>query len=154
MNETNPQQAQNFIVFNVGATTMALALSSVRSVESWTTPTHLPRAPKHVLGLVSVRGSIVPVADLAVVFGIARATEASVERKLLMVSLGSIETAFKIDGSIDLLSASRLTKSNSSVNRGEVSLPFVEQIVECQDRLIHVIDLEMLLLSTAGGFEG
>ena len=59
----------NVIVFALGAARYAVELRWVREVITLGHVTPVPRAPHAVLGVVNVRGAIVPVLDLEAVLG-------------------------------------------------------------------------------------
>jgi purine-binding chemotaxis protein CheW len=58
----NPQQAQ-LIVFRLDDLRYALRLSAVQRIERVAAIAPLPKAPEIVLGVVNVRGDVIPVVD-------------------------------------------------------------------------------------------
>ncbi len=59
-----------YILFRVGESVMALAVSDVIQMESFTGATAVPGAPPWVAGIMQLRGRVVPVVDLRVRFGL------------------------------------------------------------------------------------
>lgn len=57
--------ARELLAFDVADETYALALEAVREILKPPPVTDVPRAPEHVLGVISVRGRITTVIDLA-----------------------------------------------------------------------------------------
>jgi purine-binding chemotaxis protein CheW len=55
---------REFLAFVVGAEIYALPLSSIREIMKLPPVTEVPRGPKHVLGIISVRGRVTTVIDL------------------------------------------------------------------------------------------
>lgn len=74
--------------FEVGAETYAFPLSAVHEILKPPPMTPVPRAPAHVLGVVSVRGRIVTVLDPSCLLGLEREPECPSTR-ILMVDNGS-----------------------------------------------------------------
>ena len=60
------------LVLPVGSDRYALALTDVREVVRAPAPWPLPGAPPTVLGLINLRGEVVPVLDTAALLGIGR----------------------------------------------------------------------------------
>jgi purine-binding chemotaxis protein CheW len=68
--ETNPYLTANesdceLVAFNVTGQTFAIPVGTVREIRGWSVATPLPHAPTYVLGLVNLRGTMLPILDLA-----------------------------------------------------------------------------------------
>jgi purine-binding chemotaxis protein CheW len=61
------------LTFTLGAETYGVDILSVQEIRGWTPVTAIPYAPPHVLGVLNLRGSIIPVVDLRVRFALERA---------------------------------------------------------------------------------
>lgn len=59
------------VVFSVAEVEYALPVSAIAQMESFTGATAVPGSPPYVLGIVTVRGRVVPVLDLRRRFGLA-----------------------------------------------------------------------------------
>lgn len=59
-----------YVVFKVGGAEYALAAETIFQMESFNGATAVPGAPSFVIGIVHVRGRIVPVIDLRLRFGL------------------------------------------------------------------------------------
>src|SRR4051812_2945581 len=64
---------QQFLTFELGSETYGVEILRVREIRGWTSVTKIPHAPAHVLGVLNLRGSIVPVVDLRMRFELERA---------------------------------------------------------------------------------
>jgi len=67
---TEPAGAVLYVIFKVGDAEYALAADSIFQMESFTGVTAVPGAPPFVVGIVHVRGRIVPLVDLRLRFGL------------------------------------------------------------------------------------
>jgi purine-binding chemotaxis protein CheW len=54
---------RELIVVEIGGQRFAIDIMAVREIRGWTASTRLPHAPAHVLGMVNLRGSVLPVID-------------------------------------------------------------------------------------------
>jgi purine-binding chemotaxis protein CheW len=59
-----------YVIFRVGDAEYALAADSIFQMESFTGATAVPGAPSFVIGIVHLRGRIVPIVDLRLRFGL------------------------------------------------------------------------------------
>ena len=58
-----------YLTFSVAGQECASAILGVREIIGYSSVTPLPQAPPWIRGLINLRGSVVPVVDLAVKFG-------------------------------------------------------------------------------------
>lgn len=75
---------EEFLAFDIAGERMALPLAAVREILKASTPTVVPRASPHVLGILSVRGRITTVLDLRTRLGAPRAEPTRSSRILLV----------------------------------------------------------------------
>jgi len=58
-----------FLTFFVGAEEYAIGILRIREIIEFSGATHIPAMPASVLGVINLRGRVVPVVDLAAKFG-------------------------------------------------------------------------------------
>lgn len=95
---------QQFLLFQIGDESFGLPIASVEEVVAVpSTLTALPRAPEFVLGVISVRGDIIPVVDQALRFK--RAASATARRRIIIVRIGDLRFGFLVDSASEILRA-------------------------------------------------
>jgi len=67
--ESRDEQFQ-YLTFGVDGEEYAIGILQVREIIGHRTPTIVPMAPDYVTGVINLRGSVVPVVDLAMKFGL------------------------------------------------------------------------------------
>jgi purine-binding chemotaxis protein CheW len=77
-----------FLAFTLAEETFAIEVESVREVLEVIPITPVPRMPDFMSGMINVRGSVVPVIDLRVKFGMERA-EKTVNTCIVVIEHGS-----------------------------------------------------------------
>lgn len=75
-----------YLTFKLGEETFALDVAKVREVLDFTTITKIPRTPEFMRGVINLRGSVVPVADLRLCFAMSR-TEKTVNTCIIVVEV-------------------------------------------------------------------
>ncbi|MFI5234400.1 MAG: chemotaxis protein CheW [Gemmatimonadales bacterium] len=68
-NSTEGTNVSQYLTFQVAEVEYALGILGVREIIEYDTLTRVPNAPTAVRGVINLRGSVVPVVDLAVKFG-------------------------------------------------------------------------------------
>ncbi len=61
------------LTFVLGKETYGVDILRVQEIRGWSAVTKIPHAPPHVLGVLNLRGSIVPIVDLRMRFSLDRA---------------------------------------------------------------------------------
>jgi purine-binding chemotaxis protein CheW len=72
MNESAITEARQYLTFRLGRESFALDVAKVREVLDLTTITAVPRTPEFMSGVINLRGTVVPVVDLRLCFGMAK----------------------------------------------------------------------------------
>src|SRR5260370_1290019 len=69
MTESDRDRAQSYVVFRLGGEGYALEVMRVQEVLDVQTMTEVPGSSKSLLGVINLRGHVVPVYDLRIPFG-------------------------------------------------------------------------------------
>ena len=72
MSAADPMETTQYLTFKLDEELFALDISKVREVLDLTAITKVPRTPEYMLGVINLRGSVVPVVDLRIKFGMTR----------------------------------------------------------------------------------
>ena len=65
-------EATQYLTFKLEDEVFALGISQVREVLDFTRITRIPEMPEFMLGVINLRGSVVPVVDMRLKFGMSR----------------------------------------------------------------------------------
>src|SRR5204862_1484411 len=71
--QTAPPGSQQVLTFVLGNETYGVDILRVQEIRGWAPVTKVPHAPPHVLGVLNLRGAIVPIVDLRMRFALERA---------------------------------------------------------------------------------
>jgi purine-binding chemotaxis protein CheW len=86
MNEAKIAEAAQYLTFMLDEEIFAFDISKVREVLDFTTITKVPRTPAFMRGVINLRGSVVPVVDLRLKFGMTR-TEQMINTCIIIVEV-------------------------------------------------------------------
>ncbi|CAK4074817.1 Chemotaxis protein CheW [Vibrio sp. 16] len=75
LSEVNEEvsESADFLSFQLAAELYGVNINDVEEIRVWEKPTPIPRAPQFVLGVINLRGMIVPVVDLRLRFNLGQA---------------------------------------------------------------------------------
>ena len=79
-------ERRSYLSFRIGDSYFAADVKYVHNILEYSPITVLPRMPKHILGVINLRGEVLPVVDSRVKFGI-RDTELSIDNCILVLEV-------------------------------------------------------------------
>ena len=88
-NRVKEQDVQQYLTFMIAGEEYAISLLQVKEIIEYDTVTPVPKTPEWVRGVINLRGSVVPVIDLAVKFRL----PASVAGRLTCIVITEVECA-------------------------------------------------------------
>ena len=97
MADTTITETTQYLTYKLGDEIFALDIGKVREVLDFTSATKVPRTPDFMRGVINLRGSVVPVVDLRLKFGMS-ATEKTVNTCVII-------TEVTVDGDTTILGA-------------------------------------------------
>lgn len=90
-------ETMQYLTFRLDAEVFALDIAKVREVLDYTSITRVPRTPEFMRGVINLRGSVVPVVDMRLKFGMTK-TEQTVNTCIIIVEIN-------LDGDMTVLGA-------------------------------------------------
>lgn len=97
MEEQKTLETVQYLAFNLSDEIFAFDISKVREVLEYSTVTKIPQTPDMMKGVINLRGSVVPVIDLRVKFGMGE-SEKTVNTVIIIVEI-------EIDGELSMIGA-------------------------------------------------
>jgi purine-binding chemotaxis protein CheW len=82
----NITETAQYLTFRLDEEVFALDISQVREVLDFTAITKVPRTPEFMRGVINLRGSVVPVVDMRLKFGMTR-TEQTLSTCIIIVEI-------------------------------------------------------------------
>ncbi|RNC71016.1 MAG: chemotaxis protein CheW [Desulfuromonadales bacterium] len=81
-------ETRQYLTFSLDDEIFAVDVAKVREILEFTTITKVPQTPRFMRGVINLRGSVVPVMDMRLKFGMAE-TERTVNTCIIMVEIAS-----------------------------------------------------------------
>ncbi|MDI3316171.1 MAG: chemotaxis protein CheW [Bacillota bacterium] len=137
-------EGRQVVVLELDGQAYGADIGSVREVLAFQPVTRVPQAPSFVLGVINLRGRIIPVIDLRRRLGLAAAEPGPLSR-IVVVEDGDELIGMLVDGVSEVLQvpADRIDPPGELV-RGE-DASFLRGVARLEDRLIIFLALERVL---------
>jgi purine-binding chemotaxis protein CheW len=134
---------KQYISFKIGGEEYAIDIMAVREIKGWTETTSLPNQAQHILGVMNLRGTIVPVFDLRCRFGMGL-TEATRSHVVIIVAVQDRIVGLLVDAVSDILTIdSSEIRPVPEMDRG-VATDFLSGIVSINDSMVVILSLDEL----------
>lgn len=133
-----------FLSFPLGQERFAVEILAVQEIRALTAITAIPNAPSHIRGVINLRGTIVPVVDLRIRFGLSTAADPRFAI-ILVVSIRGRVVGLIADSVPKVLTVVREDIAAPPEFGQRVDLSFVSGVLHRTDDLVLLLNLERLL---------
>ena len=132
------------VTFHVGDEQFAVDILAVQEINRLTQITQAPESPPGVLGVINLRGRIVPVIDLRQRFGM-EITEATSASRIIVVDICDRTIGFMVDRVDEVLRIDKSVIDPAPVDVTGGKRQYIAGIGKLDDRLIILLDVSKLL---------
>ena len=150
---TKPEQtggdgSHQVLTFVLGNETYGVDILRVQEIRGWSAVTKIPHAPAHVLGVLNLRGSIVPIVDLRMRFALERAEYTAIT-VIIVVSVisaaGRRDFGVVVDGVSDVVDVKTAEVKPPPELGQRSSTDFIRGLVPVSDRMVVLLDIDKLI---------
>ena len=144
MTQTMPNGERELVTFRVGEQDFCIDIIYVREIRSWTPATVLPHAPDYVLGVINLRGAIVPIVDLACRLGLPKTVLG--DRHVIVIAVVANQTVgFLVDAVSDIIGVVPSAIQPTPDVTAETTQMFIRGVIALEDRMLRLIDIGAVL---------
>jgi purine-binding chemotaxis protein CheW len=129
------------ILFRIGDTEFVLPAERVVQMETFSRATRVPGVPDYVIGIVQLRGRMIPVVDLRVRMGMPRAA-VTLDSRVIVSERDGRPVALLVDYAREVVRIAPSQRQPPPALMEGATTRFVESIVQIGDRTILVLDFE------------
>ncbi|AVA20302.1 chemotaxis protein CheW [Rhizobium sp. LEGMi198b] len=137
------QGARELIAFRIGDQEFCVDIMSVREIRGWTPATAMPHAPAHVLGIINLRGAVLPIVDLSARLGMKRA-EPTARHVIIVAQVKRKVVGLLVDAVSDILTVTDDNIQPTPEISSDYERQFARGILAIDRRMICLIELETL----------
>jgi len=132
------------VIFSVGNGEYGLDVSQVNAIEALSNVVPVPNAASHVLGIMNLRGDVLPVYSLRIKFGLPE-EPVNDQTKIIVTVSNGVTVAYKVDEVKEIIECAPETVEEfpSIVRNAETA--YVDSVVNHQGRLILLLNHDRML---------
>lgn len=142
------------LTFTLGAETYGVDILRVQEIRGYSTVTRIPQAPAHVLGVLNLRGSIVPIVDMRMRFNLERA-EYTPLTVIIVLSVespaGRRDIGVVVDGVSDVIDVAVADIKPAPELGEQVNTEFIEGLAAVSGRMVMLLDIDRLIGGDVAG---
>ena len=141
-------QLDQYLTFLLADELFAIPILSVQEIRGWEKVSRVPRGPSHVLGVINLRGAVVPVLDVRARLGMAP-RDVTPTTVVIVVRIGDAPNAPTVGCVVDAVSdvaniASDAVRPAPDVC-GTIDHHFISGVSTIDERLVMLIELGRLI---------
>lgn len=143
MIETDRRSDLELLSFRIGDQEYSVDIMSVREIRGWTNATPLPHSEPSIRGVINLRGTVLPIVDLALRLGLDSIglNERSV---IIVVQIGGRSLGLLVDAVSDILSIRRSELQAPPDTHSTEGPAFVHALTIIEGRMLRILDLDAL----------
>src|SRR5246127_604779 len=154
-----PEQAgagsHQVLSFVLGNEPYGCDILRVQEIRGWSAVTKIPHAPSHVLGVLNLRGSIVPIVDLRMRFALDRAEYTAIT-VIIVVSVissaGRRDFGVVVDGVSDVVDVNTAEVKAAPELGAKGATDYIRGLVPVSERMVVLLDIDRLIGSDMVSF--
>jgi purine-binding chemotaxis protein CheW len=153
MGSNDPRAAEGptgeqILTFRLGTETYGLNILKVKEIRGWLPVTRIPQAPAHMLGMLNLRGAIVPIFDLRLRFALESA-EFSAKTVVIVLSLqtaaGPRECGVVVDSVSDVVDIAAGAIKPPPALSGQEQSHYIQGLVNVDNGMLILLNVEELV---------
>jgi len=136
------------LTFTLGEETYGVDILRVQEIRGYSAVTRIPQAPAHVLGVLNLRGSIVPIVDMRMRFNLQRAEYTPLTVIIVLSvesSVGRRDFGVVVDGVSDVIDVAVSDIKPAPELGVHVSTEFIEGLAAVSGRMVMLLDIDQLI---------
>ena len=136
------------LTFVIGEATYGIDIPCVQEIRGWSPVTRLPQSPAEVLGVLNLRGAIVPVLDLRLKFGSANVQYSPIT-VIIVVSVmsakGPRDFGMVVDGVSDVIDISPEDVKPAPELGASASSACIRGLIPVAGHMVILLDIDLLI---------
>jgi purine-binding chemotaxis protein CheW len=141
-----PTNIREFLAFKLGAEEYGIDILRVQEIRSFEQPTRMANAPTHILGVINLRGVIVPIVDMRVKFNLQKVDYDSFT-VVIVLNVGAQVVGMVVDGVSDVITLTPEQLRPAPEFTAAIGSDHLLAIGSVAERMLILLDIEKLMSS-------
>ena len=127
------------VIFKLGEEEYGMNIILVNAIENYTGVVPIPNAPAYILGILNLRGEVIPVYSLRKKFGMPE-TAPTEKTQLLITRIDGVAIGYKVDSVSEIIEVSDAEQQDIPVIVKNADTRYALGVANKKDRMIVLLD--------------
>lgn len=142
--EAETASRNEIVCFTVENQDYCIDISHVLEIRGWASTTSLPHAPDFVVGMMNLRGTVLPVVDLSLRFGFGKTVPG--ERHVIIIArIGEKTIGLLVDAVSDIITVDETQMQPTPEVSSVRTQAFIRGVHSVGEKLVRAIDVNEVL---------
>ncbi|MBB3312994.1 purine-binding chemotaxis protein CheW [Rhizobium sp. BK196] len=135
------------IAFRIGDQEFCVNIMAVREIRGWTPATAMPHSPSYMIGVINLRGAVLPIIDLSARLGM-KPVDPTARHVIIVAQVRRKVVGLLVDAVSDILTVTDDDIQPTPEISSDLQRQFARGILSIEKRMICLIELEALFPDT------
>lgn len=137
-------QMDSFLSFTVGGQLYCVDIHNVVEIKGYTAATKLPHMLDYMLGVINIRGAVIPIFDLQARFGGSK-TEIDNKKVIIIINIHEQQVGILVDAVNGIIEESSVNIKSSDAAKTAISEDFMNGIIALVDKMVIVLNINSIV---------
>jgi len=144
--DTEPLKSgqKEFVTFASGNQSFCLEIMQIKEIRRWAQVTALPHAPEDVMGVMNLRGSVIPIYDLAARFGFGK-TETNERNVVIIATVRDQTLGLLVQSVSEILTVSIDAIQETPDVKSVATQKTIVGVISLEEEMTRIIDLDAVV---------
>lgn len=142
-NYAEQTRKERYLTFFLGSEQYGIAIDKIKEIIAMMNVTHVPKTPDYICGVINLRGSIIPVIDTRVRFGM-EPKEIDMQTTIIIVDIDKVNVGFIVDCVEEVISIDGSHLSEPPKFGSSIDTEFISAMAQIDEKVIMMLDVVKL----------
>lgn len=134
---------EQYLTFSLNKQSYGIPILEVQEIKGWEEVTPIPNSPVYIRGVMNLRGTIVPIIDLRLRFGLEE-RDYDEFTVIIIVNIRDRLAGLVVDSVSDVINADQEQHSDAPEFEGQINRRYLQGLVQADDKLIILLNIDQL----------
>jgi len=131
---------ERYLTFHLGSEQYGIAIDRIKEIIAMMNITNVPNIPSYMRGVINLRGSIIPVIDTRLRFGM-EPREDDMHTAIIIVEVEKVNIGFIVDRVEEVSSIDSSSLSEPPRFGNQVDSDFICNVAEIEENVVMILDV-------------
>lgn len=137
---TTQSRRERYLTFFLGEEQYGIAIDRIKEIIAIMKVTYVPKTPEYMKGVINLRGSIIPVVDTRLRFGMEE-READMHTAIIIVEVEKVNVGFIVDRVEEVASIDAAHLGVAPKFGSHVDTDFICSMAQIEENVVMILDL-------------